>query len=237
MVKWKIEKPSCEVHKQYYILNGHKYSRVTSVLGVIAKHGLAIWYSKVGERKAKEILETRQIIGTKTHHIFEMNLLGKDFDINEYEQEIKDSFILFKDFKINTKLEVHSAEQRLWSETYGFAGTADYLGMYTTYDDYLVRGHKAKFTDGGLVIIDWKTSRSIYKEAFLQLSAYTHAFYELTGIKIDGAAIAHFRDGKLKVREKTFDELMELFEVYKCALKLYKWTHNIEDKNEINGEK
>jgi len=53
MVKWKIEKPSCEVHKQYYILNGHKYSRVTSVLGVIAKHGLAIWYSKVGERKAK----------------------------------------------------------------------------------------------------------------------------------------------------------------------------------------
>ena len=237
MVKWKIEKPSCEVHKQYYILNGHKYSRVTSILGVIAKHGLAIWYSKVGEKRAKEILETRQVIGTKTHHIFEMNLLGKDFDINEYEQEIKDSLTLFKDFKINTKLEVHSAEQRLWSETYGFAGTADYLGMYTTYDDYLVRRHKAKFTDGGLVIIDWKTSRSIYKEAFLQLSAYTHAFYELTGIKIDGAAIAHFRDGKLKVREKTFDELMELFEVYKCALKLYKWTHNIEDKNEINGEK
>jgi len=228
---WEIEKPSCEVHNEYYILNGHKYSRVTSVLGVIAKHGLAAWYSRVGMKKAKEVLETRQIIGTKTHHIFEMSLLGKEFNLEEYEQEIKDSFALFEQFKINTKLEVHAAEQRLWSETYGFAGTSDYLGMYTTCDDYLVRGHKAKFSDGGLILGDWKTSRSIYNEAFLQLSAYAWAFYELTGIKVDGAFIAHFRDGKLKVREKTYDELVELFEVYKGALKLYKWTHKIEDKN------
>lgn len=226
---WKIEKPDCEVHNEYYILNGHKYSRVTSVLGVIAKHGLAAWYSRVGMKKAKEVLETRQVIGTKTHHLFEMTLLGKEFNLDEYEQEIKDSVALFDIFKVKTNLGVQAAEQRLWSERYGYAGTADYLGTYTTCNDYLIRGHKAKFPDGGLLILDWKTSRSIYNEAFLQLSAYAYAFSELTGIKVDGAAIAHFRDGKLKVKEKTFDELIELFEVFKATLKLYKWAHNIKD--------
>jgi len=45
----------------------------------------------------------------------------------------------------------------------------------------------------------------------------------LTNIKIDGAFIVQFRFGRVKVKEKNWDELMELFEVYKHALKLYMW--------------
>jgi len=223
---WKIEKPTVyEVHNTHYLLDDEKYMRVTSVLGIIAKHGLAMWYSKVGEKKAKEVLETRQIIGTKTHNLFEKTLLNKEFDIGEYEEEIKASVALFDIFMERVTLANYLTEQILWSKKYKYAGTADYIGEYTTCNDYLVRGHDAKFPDGGLLIGDWKTSRSIYDEAFLQLSAYANAFYERTGKKIDGTFVAHFRDGKLKVKEKTFDELTELFEVFKSALLLYKWKH------------
>lgn len=232
---WKIKNPSCcEVHSNYYLLDGKKYSRVTSVLGVIAKHGLAAWYKKVGEKEANKVLETRQNIGIKTHKAFEMTLLGEEFDLDSYEEEIRKSIALFDIFKVKTNLKAYACEQKLWSDIYGFAGTADYIGIYTSCEDFLIRGHDTKFPNKSLVIVDWKTSRSIYKEAWLQLAAYTHAFFELTGVKVKGAVIAHFRDGKLKVDEKTYEELMKLFWVFKSTLTLYNWTHNIKF---IEGEK
>lgn len=227
---WKIEIPNDSyVDRKDYTINGHKYSRVTRVLGIIAKHGLAAWYRKVGEKRAKQIIETRQVIGTKTHKLFELMLQKKKFDLSTYEEEIQDNVALFKDFKKNTKLVPHAMEQKLWSNKHKYAGTADYIGMYTSYPDYLIRGHEARFPKGALVVGDWKTSKAIYKDYWLQLAAYVWAFYELTGIKVEGAFIAQFRFGKLKIDEKSWDELIEIFEAFKAANIVFRWVYNIKD--------
>jgi len=73
--------------------------------------------------------------------------------------------------------------KKLWSDEYGYAGTADFIGQYTSNPDYLVGGWKAHWKKPAFVVGDWKTSRDIYDEYWLQLAAYAWAFYELTGIK------------------------------------------------------
>lgn len=224
---WKIDIPEeCFVSKQYYLIQGKKFVRVTSSLSVIAKPGLLTWFQRVGEREAKRIVETRQVLGTKVHKLIELTLQGKTINLDNYEQEIKENLLLFEEFKKQSALVPEALEQRLWSTKYNYAGTCDYVGYYKTPKDFLVRGHEAKFTEKSFVLGDWKTSRDIYPEYWLQLAAYVVAFEELTGIKPDGAFIVQFRYGKIRVKEMTYDELIELFEVYKAVLKLYEWKYD-----------
>ena len=224
MTKWKIDLPAdVIVDRNGYTLGGKKYTRVTRTLGVISKPGLLVWYQNVGKYKAGEIIKNRQVLGTKVHKLFELTLQEKKFDLENYEEEIRTDVDMFIKFKDDTKLSDYALEQRLWSETYSYAGTSDYIGNYTSCDKYRIRGHESKFLKGGYVVGDWKSSKNIYPEYWLQLAAYGWAFYELTGIKLDGAFIAQFRFGKVRVEERTWDELMELFEIYKAALTLFKW--------------
>lgn len=226
MANWKINLPDdVVVDRTGYILNGKKYARVTRTLGVISKPGLLAWYQNVGKRKAEQVIKNRQGLGTRVHKLFELTLLGKKYSLDNYEQEIKTDVELFKEFRKECKLDDYVLEQKLWSDQFEYAGTADYFGKYTSSDEYRIRGHASKFLKGGFVVGDWKTSTAIYPEYWLQLAAYAWAFYELTNIKLDGAFIAQFRYGKVRVEERTWDELMELFEVYKCVLGLYKWKY------------
>ena len=227
--EWKILEPKdYETTNKAYCINGQKYIRVTRSLGVIAKPGLQSWFASVGRCKADAIIKNRQNLGTKVHKLIELKLIGKPLYLNTlpkdaFGDEVKLDIKLFKVFKEEAKLIMDAVEQHLWSNKYRFAGTADYFGKYTTPERFLVRGHKARFTKSAFVVGDWKTSRTIYPEYWLQLAAYAYAFYELTGIKVDGAFIVQFRFGKIKVKEKTWDELMVEFKAYKHALALYQW--------------
>lgn len=209
-----------------YDINGKSYCRVTNTLNIIAKNGLFSWYQAVGKKKAESIIKNRQIIGTKVHSAIEHMLIGDYDPSDEKSAEILKCVQMFKIFKYNTSLKPEGLEQRLWSDEYGYAGTCDFIGTYTTWKPYCVRGHQRGFNDD-LVIIDWKTSRSIYKDYWLQMAAYAYAFWKLTGVQPKGAVIVQFRNSEIKVQERTWGELMELFEVYVAVLKIYKWEFNL----------
>ena len=227
--KWSILEPKdyTSTNKEYNI-DGKKYIRVTRSLSIIGKPGLISWFASIGRKKADAIIENRQNLGTKVHKLIELKMKGKPLYLsklpkNEFNNEVKLDMKLFAAFRKEAELEAEGLEQHLWSNEHRYAGTADFVGQYISPDRFLVRGHQAKFKKLSFVIGDWKTSRTIYPEYWLQLSAYVHAFYELTGIKVDGAFIVQFRFGRVKVKEKTWDELEELFEAYKHALALYIW--------------
>lgn len=227
MPSWKIPNPKdVHVDNKIYEFNGKKYVRVTKSLSIIAKNGLFGWYMAVGKKRAGEIIKKRQILGTQVHKIFEDMLKDKKLDMSKYKGEIEEDIKLFKFFRYNSSLKADAIEQRLWDDEYGYAGTTDFIGKYTTHKPYIVRGHNVGFKND-LVIGDWKTSRDIYKDYWLQLSAYAYAFYKLTGVKPKGAFIAQFRNGRIRVQEKSWDDLMALFEVYKSVLVVYKWHFNI----------
>ena len=237
--EFKIDVPeNCIVTKHEYIINGRSYYRVTHTLGVIAKHGLANWYLKLGKQRANEIMVARQELGTKVHKLFERTLKGEKIHVDGFESEIQEDVELFHEFRKNTGIKAEALEQKIWSNKHGYAGTFDYVGAYKSYPGYLPkcgRGKKratipSRFKSSSRLIGDWKTASAIYEDYWLQLSAYALAVYELTGEIVDGAFIAQFRNGEIKVEERTWNELVELFTVYLAALTLYKWK-NRKNKN------
>jgi len=217
-----------------YKIDGKTYYRVTSTLGVIAKHRLRSWMGRIGYKKANKILETRQALGTHVHKLVELSLKGETVNLGPYEKEIQDGLIEFDKFKKAANLEPEALEQSLWSTKYGYAGTADYIGYYKSPIDYLVattinhkRVKQPLFKKKTLVIGDWKTGKDIYPTYWLQLAAYVHALYEMTGIKVAGAFIARIRDGQIKVKEKTYEDLEKIFDAYLAVLEVYEWKYKV----------
>jgi len=236
MSKWEIQVPQIFVTPKEYKIDGKSYYRVTSTLGIIAKHSLRNWMGKIGYTKANKILETRQAIGTHIHKLIENTLYNKPINLGTYEKEIQDGLLIFAKFRDAAKLKPEALEQNLWSNKYGYAGTADFIGYYKTPLEYLTSqtiNHKRikvpKFEKSSLVIGDWKTGKDIYPEYWLQLAAYAHAFEELTGIKVKGGFVARIRNGKIQVKEKTIKELEIGFKFYLNALNLYKGKYEYKD--------
>jgi hypothetical protein len=196
----------CE--SNYYLIDGIKYPRVTRIKSVINNPGLSYWQSTVGKKKANEIMKKRGDFGTRIHKLIQITLNGEKVDLKNYDEETETTMKLFKDFLVEHDLQPELVEQHLWfklSEKYRYAGTADFIG----------------YVDGKLMLLDWKTSKAIYPDMWLQLSAYIVAFEALTGERLDGCGILQIRDGKKKYVTKTYEEMMEEFEVFKAALVIY----------------
>jgi len=229
---WEIELPDISVDKKGYLIGDKQYVRVTRVGGIIAKNGLVGWYMKVGKKRANSIMKNRQQLGSTVHSLIEKTILGKKVSVTQYNQEIQMDLRLAKNFIENCVVDYDATEQRLWCDEFAYAGTADFIGTYNSNPEWLVHENheepKVRFKKDSFCILDWKTSRDIYDDYWLQMSAYAYAFYERTGIKVDGATIVQFRDGKIRIKERTWKELMEYFEIYKAALKIYKWKHKID---------
>ena len=213
-----------ETTDNYYLINGKKYYRVTKVKSVINHEGLNKWRAIVGDKEAKRVLKERGELGTKVHNIFEKILNGEDINTTKEIEEIQEDVLLFYKFLGDCNILPSGVEQKLWSKKLMIAGTADYIGNYKTNKKYLKRGREPKFDTDAFVIGDWKTSSSIYEDYWIQLATYAHMFEEKTKKKLDGGFIAQFRNGKLKIEEKTRDELKIYYEIMKHCIPIFKFT-------------
>jgi len=226
--QWQIVLPEdFDTTSTCYRIAGKDYYRVTHVLGIISKHRLRQWIAKVGYKASNKIKETRQVIGTHVHKLIELTLQGEKVNVGSYETEIREDMCRFYEFQKQAELEPEGLEQRLWSNKHGYAGTADYVGYYKSPEKFLVRGHKPKFTKKSFVVGDWKTSKDIYPQYWLQLAAYCYAFKELTDKTPDGAFVCRLRDGTVKVKEKTWEELKLEYDAFLAALELHQWKYRV----------
>jgi ATP-dependent exoDNAse (exonuclease V) beta subunit len=207
---WNIRTPSEFIcTDNHYLIKGIKYARVTRINSVINKPELRAWYAKTGATKAKEILKTRSGFGSTVHKMIEVTLKGEKLSDN-YDSFLMDSITIFNKWLGLHKVVAQELEQHLWSEQYHYAGTCDFIGLF----------------DGKLYILDWKTSRGIYDEYWLQMAAYVQAFYELTGLKVEGIGILQIRDGEYNFITKTYDEIMQdYFPVFLAAKTIYDWKY------------
>jgi hypothetical protein len=79
------------------------------------------------------------------------------------------AYMVWQDWQAAVKLRPLAIEQVVWSTTYRFAGTLDFLAEIT------LPGHVAPVP----VVGDIKTGKAIYDEAGLQVSAYVAALREM----------------------------------------------------------
>ena len=162
----------------YQTPKGDIFPSITTILqktmNTEKQQSLQNW--KEQEVAAQYITEESAIIGTQTHKLIENHLNG----ITQTEEVRLLSVAHFNNLipflqKIN---DIHGTELRLYSDTMKLAGTSDCIAKY----------------DGELSIIDYKTKRSNQQEEwmtdhFIQGTAYSQMFKELTGIEIKQVVI------------------------------------------------
>ena len=187
-----------------------KLPSVTTVLGQTKDmSGLAKWRKRVGEAEADRISNLSMSRGTIMHRLIELyktktsgesmerltrlkEVAKTDDEVNEFKDNesgalyLEEAWKFFYKFWSNssdyfdTIKKVIEAETFLWTtKAGGWAGTVDNI---------------SELVDNKIKIIDYKNSRRPKREEwvidyYLQAAAYFLAYWDMTGIKADGAEI------------------------------------------------
>ena len=206
----KLQELECETlptGRTYKTPDGNKYPSVTTVLGDQSKAGIIAWRQRVGEDEANKISSQAATRGTAVHTLAE-NYINNDVDWSKGAMPAN----LFSFNQIKTLLDtnmnnVYAQEVPLYSDQLQVAGRVDLVAEW----------------DGQLAIVDFKTSRKIKKEEyvqnyFMQAAFYAAAFYERTGIPIKRTVILIAVDGEepqLFVK-KSYDYIQDFIRVRKA---------------------
>jgi hypothetical protein len=181
---------------RFYTIDGQRWPSVTTVLDIIAKPALGPWYAKeerryfeaamlevlsrpgardpeyvltavaeavTGVKAADRAKQQAASIGTAMHAGIEWALrtqLGEDAGA---EPRLPDAAAWavesWKDWAKSVALEPLAIERTVYCEVCGYAGTLDLYARVRSV----------------LTVLDWKSGKAIYPEAFLQNVAYRHA--------------------------------------------------------------
>jgi hypothetical protein len=193
-------------HQYNVIINGRKYKvpSVTGVCALLAKPALIPWAVNSAIAVCQESIapgvEHSQLFleevfraaksahrgiksdaaskGTNIHKDIERGLLDSDGT-----EALSGSAIAVKKFLDDEGVRHLELERRIYSRVHRFSGTLDLLGQDK---------------DGRLVLLDYKTSKSIYPEFRLQTAAYCKALEEELSVTIDRRIIVQISaDGEL----------------------------------------
>ena len=183
---------------RFYDIDGKQLPSVTTILSAIGKPALVAWSANVerelvlkvsnelyqdspavkmspvawhttmlarlGKEKAhkKEMAKAGEI-GTQAHALIEWTLRAEMMQDAGPTPAISDkamwAFSSWEKWRKSVHLKPIFIESVVWNETYGYAGTMDLLAE----------------VNGVVTVLDWKTGKAVYPEAFLQNIAYRKA--------------------------------------------------------------
>ena len=197
------------------------YPSVTTILGVLRKIGLEIWFKYNTSKFCDEKSAKGKLIGTQIHEAIQSYIeTGKASVSTEYDVEVTNalkSFMLFR--KENPQYILKRAELPLTSEQHKFNGTIDCIGEN--------------------IMWDWKTGEckdkdkpNIYDEWKYQVSAYVYLYNEVNKTNIELANIVAIAKDKVSyniysMNKKEIDSCFN--EVFLSCLKIL--TYQKESKN------
>lgn len=196
-------------YSSYYKEDGTRVPSVTTVLSVIDKGpGLRNWLMKNGA-KAQQMLDQSGKYGDLVHSIIEAHCTGQKVYPPDDIKPILDNFISLEERLVDKWL-FH--EKKVISEKYGYGGTTD--------SAFLSK-------EGKRVLLDIKTSNSVYEEYTYQLAAYREALKEM-GEEFDEVMIFHL-DKETKTWNTIYvdtelkKDKIRPFDVFLAALTIYKY--------------
>ena len=242
---------------RFYLVDGESLPSVTHILQVIGKPALINWaanqertlvmdaaadlyedlckiptpmprtaylttlQARLGKVKAhKRELEKAGEIGAQVHHLVEWNLRRELGQTVGPEPRVVDdaqwAFMSFQDWANSVDLKPKHIEQTVFSRVHGYAGTMDLLAE----------------VNGVLILIDFKTGKAIYAEAFLQNAAYQVALSEMGHSTPTGGLIVRLpkiqTDPAFEVA--AVPPVVDLFPTFLAAKELWKWWFAQEEK-------
>jgi len=188
-----------KTHIRYMNKDGKRVPGVTTFIGVLNKPALVPWANNLGLQgiNVKDYVDDKADIGTLDHEMMfvdlnnlmtdmfpERNLLLEEVDENYVPIRVKGyytglqieiaqiGFKKYLDWKERHTIEPIILEKGMVSEKYQYGGTIDSYCLF----------------DGVPTLIDYKTSKAIWPEYFIQVSAYRQLLIE-AGHKVEKCAI------------------------------------------------
>ena len=219
--------------------SGEKVPGVTSILNGLPKPFLQFWSAKMvaefavdnfgaysslvmnGQRQAaidllkaapRRYTKERADIGSDAHDLFERIARGED--IGRVHPDLEGYVEQFNKFLADFQPNYLMMEETVWSDSVGYAGSFDAIAEI----------------GGEVVIIDNKTTKSVYPEVGLQLAAYRYADHVVRpdGNKvplpkgISGGAVLHIHPDNYELIPLRCDE--EVFEYFKVLRQQFGWS-------------
>lgn len=209
MVTWNIKKPTNVFETSLnYIVGNVSYPRVTSILNVISKPYLYRWYGKYGAEYCQQVIIQSLELGKIVHALVEDTLNEVSIDLKGHNEDVQGCFKAFEKWRQCRTIGYRKTEVFLYSRKYCYAGTADLIAEI----------------NNAVGVVDYKTSKNIYSENFLQVAAYLVAFQELTNVTPDfGGVLRLGKTGEYEYCEFSYETAKEFFHFFLSALELWKW--------------
>lgn len=211
----------------YYNAAGDKLPGTTTIIDRFKDSGgLIQWAYKSGrehERAANQgkeapkhlydVVDKAAESGTIAHDMIESFILGKPQPIVSAPADVlekaSNAFRQFCEWQEQTRIEIVATERAYVSEIHQFGGTVDAIG---------------KDMKGRIVLLDWKTSNSVYQDMLIQLAAYALLLEEcapewkpqgfhLLRVAKESADFAHHFYGELEDAKKSFILMRELYKL------------------------
>ena len=183
-----------------YKVDGHKVPSVTKILGRYKNAtGLLIWSNKLGLEGKSYHAELNKAgdIGTALHELAELHIKGEYYELPD-DPVVQECFNKFKDWWSEQEYEVTFTEKSFCCRKYKYGGTADLLV-------------------NGDTLVDFKTSKAVYDDHLVQMSAYKFMIEEQDGIEINKAILARFgkETDDFEIREFSKSDLNKGFKYFK----------------------
>ena len=153
------------------------FPSITTVLSILSKDGIQQWRNRVGEREANKISKFAAQRGENLHLMCE-DYLNNNLDVKKFDVFDRAMFKPMKRALDSYVGLVYAQEVPLYSKHLGVAGRVDCIAEW----------------NGKLSVVDFKTSRKLKKEEYIQsyfqqTTAYCIMFEERTGIPINQIVI------------------------------------------------
>lgn len=180
---------------------------------------LATLQGRLGKQKAhqKELAKASEI-GTQVHALIEWNLRRELGQAVGPEPRVLDNaqwaFMAWQDWAQSVNLKPLFIEQIVFSRTHKYAGTMDLLAE----------------VNGAVTLVDFKTGKAIYAEAYLQNVAYQVALMEMNHTAPTAGLI--LRLPKIQTdpafETSTVPPADSLYPCFLSVLQVWKWWHEQE---------
>ena len=216
-----------------YKVNDVKIPSVTRIIDACFEKNLTNWAISIGDVEYHRIIAEALEIGNETHKWIEYYINNQHaWDATDglrlsndlRSKETLDSVKAFIKWEREFKPEWIDAERKVYCDKYQYAGTVDAVAKI----------------NGRVCVIDFKTSKKIYKPYHLQVAAYAQAIKRIDGLRQWPLGII-LRLDKLtgEYEQKVFEPKDHMSTFIKC-LELRQWSSlrikNDKDKLESKNE-
>ena len=186
-----------------YKVDGVKVPSVTRIVDACFPKNLTEWAVTLGEEEYHRILDEALDIGNYTHEWIESYINEQPFNATT-----NPSIKAFLNWEKVKNLEWLSSERKIYCDRFKYAGTVDAVAKI----------------NGRVCVIDFKTSRKIYKPYHLQVTAYAQAIKRIDGLRQLPLGIILRLDKETGQYQQKVFEPKDHFKTFVKCMELRQWS-------------